>query len=212
MVPLFYESYALGSYQARSWARQALNEGHSAVLFMPDCSALASGLGWGELELSLSTKTTGIQDLTGNKAKRSMQIVAVVRREPCVLVHSSTDKIWTEIFFKRIQEENLYYTHKQYSVFFKIRKLSKVNLGKTGGMASACIPDGDRAGSIYPETFGHWCLCSTEVLCSWCKFLIGCSCQRLAKSALNQGLNPDLLSLAYSLTAKPVRYILKPLL
>ncbi|KAI1238162.1 hypothetical protein IHE44_0012878 [Lamprotornis superbus] len=63
---------------ARSWARQALNEGHSAVLVMPDSRALLSGLGWAELELSLSTEPTGIQGLTGNKATRTMQLVAAL--------------------------------------------------------------------------------------------------------------------------------------
>lgn len=208
MVPLFHEPHALNSYQARSWARQALNEGHSAVLFM--CCGL---LGWAGLELSLSTEPTGIQGPTGNKARRSTQLVAGVRREFCVLVHSSTDKICTESFLKRIWEENLYYTHKEYSVCFKIRNPSKVDLLGLEEMAFACVPYGHRAGSIQPETFAHCTFVLPKSSAHGVSPSLAVAVRDLPKSALNQGLNPDLLSLPYcSLTAKPVRYILKPLL
>lgn len=87
-----------------------------------------AGLGWGELELSLSTKQTGIQGPRGNKARRNKQLVAGVEEGVLCFGPLSTDKICTENFFKRIWEENSYYIHKQYSVFFNVSNLSKVDL------------------------------------------------------------------------------------
>lgn len=129
MVPLFYESYALSSYQGRSWSRQAVNEGHSAVLFTPDTSALAcwAGPGWGELELSLSTKPTGIQGPTGNKARRSMQLVAGVGGSLVFWSILAQTKSALKSL-QRVHGRKIYFIHKPYSVFLKIRNLSKMDL------------------------------------------------------------------------------------
>lgn len=74
----------------------------------------------------LSQQESKVQQ--GTKPGRACNLWLVWRRESCVLVHSNTDKICTQFFLKRIWDENLYYIHKQYSDFFEIRNLSKVDL------------------------------------------------------------------------------------
>lgn len=178
-------------------------------LYFPAREKSSGPLGWGELEFSLSLSQQEPKVRQGTKPG-VCNLWLVWRRKSCVLVHSSTDKICTEKFLKRIWRKT-YATYTKSILSSRSAISVKWTSGQSWGMASACIPDRQRAGSIQPETFGHWYLCSTKVLCSWSKFLTDCSCQR-PKSALFKLRTESRPPLACRLTANPVRYIWKPLL
>lgn len=106
VIPLFSESYALSSHQARSWARQALDEGHSAVLHGTQQSS-APGLGWAGENWSspspLSQQESKVQE--GTKPEGISNLWLVWRRESCVLVHSAQIKSALKNFLREYGRE-----------------------------------------------------------------------------------------------------------
>lgn len=168
---------------------------------MPDLSALDlwAGLGrTGALPLHKATREESkVQQ--GTKPEGGHSLWLMWRRESCVLGPLLHRWNCTENSLTRILEENLYYIHKQYSVFFSIWNLAKVELFGQSWRNGFC-PCPRKGQGRKHRAWDIWALVPLFYqsplfmvqVPHWLQLSVTC----LNLHYLDWGLNPDLLSLA----------------